>query len=133
MIPFIYAHPVVIAVQQTGTTVLVKHAVCNDQRLMGMYDNSRGQDELIICVANNPTKHSINETIKHEGWHVVQACNKGEPVLSKAAAYKDATAQDFKDLSLYEPHDHHGELEARNVARLLSDNMIVRAIKKVCR
>ena len=133
MIPFIYANPVIQAVQSTGTEVLVRHASCSDKKLMGyfQYDGDKDIDRVVLCADNHTNISDLADTIRHEAWHVVQACYGGQILTSEAIA-KFAHKDDIKAISSYPKRQQMTELAARNVARYTSETFVVKNINKFC-
>ena len=131
MIPFVYANPVIQAVQSTGTEVLVRHADCSRTNLMGYFQLTEDIDRVVLCLDNHTNYSDLADTIRHEAWHVVQACYGGQ-ILSSELIAKHAHPDDVEALKLYPETQHMTELAARNVARYLSEEQVVTSIKKFC-
>ena len=133
MIDFIYSNPVIQAVRDTGTTVLVRHADCKSETNAGSYEfnKSKGIDEMIICPNNHTNYSDLADTIRHEAWHVVQACYGGALQPGKSEAFLDAeTAKHIRDTY---PKSHlDKEFEAWAVAERASEPWIVKLIKRHC-
>lgn len=133
MIDFIYSNLVIQAVRDTGTTVLVRHADCKDKNSAGWYEFNKNKkiDELVICPSNHKNYSDLADTIRHEAWHVVQACYGGALRPGASEPYLEAdTVKHIKES--YKPHEYAKELEAWAVAERANEAWIVKLIKRHC-
>ncbi len=137
----IKSNPVLAAVSATGTTIRIKHFNCGD--MYGIYDS--GSDSLEICTAahDNQLFSSKESTIRHEAWHLVQACSAVKTkddewgmfaeVNSPLLADKSLSEEDKKYVSdNYEKQDHAIETEAVLAELNLTDGQIIQAIEDKC-
>ncbi len=69
----IKANPVLSAVAKTGTTVKIKHFDCGE--MYGYYDSSIDTLQICAAVHDDQLFSSKESTIRHEAWHLVQACS----------------------------------------------------------
>jgi hypothetical protein len=137
----IKSNPVLAAVSATGTTVRVKHFNCGET--YGYYDS--GADTLEICTAVHDDQlfSSKESTIRHEAWHLVQACSSvkskddpwGDLVMVKSPLLADTTLtpEEKKYISDNYSKEFHGiESEALAAESHLTDGQIIQAIEEKC-
>jgi hypothetical protein len=137
----IKTNPVLAAVARTGTNIKIKHFYCGD--MYGFYDSA--VDTLQICTAVHDDQlfSSKEATIRHEAWHLVQACsamktNDGEwgefhLVNSPLLAGKSLTPDEVKFVEeVYEEEDYAIEKEALLAETRLTDGQIIQAIEELC-
>ncbi len=137
----IKSNPVLAAVAATGTEIRIKHFNCGD--MYGFYDS--GTDSLEICTAVHDDKlfSSKESTIRHEAWHLVQACSavktkndewgRFAEVNSPLLAGKSLGVEDQKYVSdNYDKQDHAIETEALLAEFNLTDGQIISAIEEKC-
>mgnify|MGYP003327496089 CR=1 FL=1 len=108
---------------------------CSDKYLSGSFityaNNSR--PDFVICMNNHDSYAELEDTIRHEAHHAVVWCNGGKPFLSWQDNLEMSQAEDVGMLyKHYKPHHHHEELEARNVARYLTNEDVAGAVRKFC-
>lgn len=137
----IKANPVLAAVAKTGTTIKIKHFDCGD--LYGYYDLSINTLQICTAVHDDQLFTSKEATIRHEAWHLVQACSAvktkddewGEFHLvdSPLLAEKSLTPDELKYISdSYEVQYHAIEEEAFLAEKHLTDGEIIQAIEEKC-
>jgi len=99
--------------------------------LLGAYIPSR--DIIIICQFNHNRDYSeLVATLKHEGWHAVQAkCNRGRFALTDDQIRAHLQARDRTNLHQYHPREHRAEAEARVVEQIPTSNWM-RGVKAYC-
>ena len=133
MIELLELSQVLKAVERTGTEVRYYDAECADSKAAGWYELTATVDRLVICPRNNHNHSDLFDTVRHEALHVVQACNKGTPVLDREYYTKNAP-QDIKErvFSDYPAAHHHHELEAFMGAKYLSEGDVINLINKYC-
>jgi len=137
----IKANPVLSAVAKTGTTVKIKHFDCGE--MYGYYDSSI--DTLQICAAIHDDQlfSSKESTIRHEAWHLVQACSAVKTkddewgefhlVNSPLLAGKVLTPDDEKYIAEnYEKDSFDIESEALLAETHLTDGQIIQQIEEKC-
>jgi hypothetical protein len=137
----IKSNPVLAAVAATGTEIRIKHFNCGD--MYGFYDS--GTDSLEICTAVHDDNlfSSKESTIRHEAWHLVQACSA---VKTKNDAWgefvevntpflngKTLNDEDLKYISEnYDQQSQSIEKEAFLAEFNLTDGQIISAIEEKC-
>ena len=91
-------------------------------------------DFIIMCQENH--NHDYDElvgTLKHEGWHAVQAkCNQYRAALSDEQIRQHLKDRDRKNLHSYHPKQTRAEAEARVVEQIPTEPWI-RGVKAYCR
>jgi len=137
----IKSNPVLSAVAKTGTLTKIKHFNCGD--MYGFYDSSIDTLQICAAVHDDQLFSSKEATIRHEAWHLVQACSAvktkddewGEFQLvdSPLLAEKSLTPEESKYISdVYEVQDHAIEKEAFLAETHLTDGQIIQAIEEKC-
>ena len=137
----IKANPVLSAVAKTGTIVKIKHFDCGE--MYGYYDSSI--DTLQICAAIHDDQlfSSKESTIRHEAWHLVQACSAvktkddewGEfrlvnyPLLAGNSLTPDEEKYIAEN---YEKDSFDIESEALLAETHLTDGQIIQQIEEKC-
>jgi len=137
----IKSNPVLAAVSATGTEIRIKHFNCGD--IYGYYDS--GTDSLEICTAVHDDKlfSSKESTIRHEAWHLVQACSAVKTkndewgrfveVNSPLLSGKSLSDEDLKYVyENYDKQDQAIEAEAFLAEFNLTDGQIIKAIEEKC-
>jgi hypothetical protein len=137
----IKSNPVLAAVAATGTTIQIKHFNCGES--YGYYDT--GSDTLEVCTAVHDDQlfSSKESTIRHEAWHLVQACssieNKNDPwgnlVLVDTPLLSGKTLSPVEQKYIaenYEQENHKIESEALLAETYLTDGQIIQAIEQKC-
>ena len=111
-----------------GGRVYVDSAVCDDPRVMGMKQGV----SIHICYENHKGDHAaVDDTIRHEVWHMVQAC-KGGPITSDQVAimgeaYKKGWTGEGYDADVW-----HIEAEAYFAAATFTPQEIKNALDNFC-
>ena len=134
MIEFIYSNPVIQEVQRTGTTVLVRHVDCKDKNTAGWYEFNKEKkiDELVICPHNHTNYSDLADTIRHEAWHVVQACYGG-PLRPSSTSMQMLSPDTIKHIKDTYPKSHlNKEYEAWAVAERANEAWLAKQIKGRC-
>ena len=134
MIEFVYTNPVIEAVQRTGTEVLVRHADCKDKNAAGWYELNPPKkiDQLVICPNNHKNYSDLADTIRHEAWHVVQACYGGA-LTKRHQSMSILEPSTIKHIKSTYPDSHlDKEYEAWAIAEHASETYIVRALNARC-
>lgn len=137
----IKANPVLAAVADTGATIMIKHFNCGD--MYGHYNSLTNTLQICTAVHNDQLFSSKEATIRHEAWHLVQACSavktkddewgKFHLVNSPLLAGKSLTPDESKFISdAYEDQDHAIEKEAFLAETHLTDSQIIQAIEEKC-
>ncbi|MEA5400067.1 hypothetical protein VB734_08450 [Synechococcus sp. BA-124 BA4] len=137
----IKANPVLSAVAKTGTEVKIKHFDCGD--IYGYYDSSIDTLQICTAVHDDQLISSKESTIRHEAWHLVQACSavkskddewgRFDLVSSPLLATKSLTADENRYISEnYEERQRSVESEALLAESHLTDGQIIQAIKEKC-
>ena len=125
---YIYSNPVLEVVHSSGTRILFKDPSCN-RNIFGSYDSST--DVMVLCVANHPHLAELGDTIRHETFHIIQACHGG-PVMGLTKLFKFAQQTDYEFISQYDNNAQHIELEANIAARTLTDSQITEHFTNAC-
>lgn len=123
------------AIKATGTEVVADTAICNDGKLLGIYQYIEKQlDRLTICIANHKGDSAeLRDTILHEAVHVAQAC-KGDHIFDATSIVKVASADDVVFLNQRYPQEQFiRELEARVIARDQDEVYVTNLIKEHCK
>jgi hypothetical protein len=107
------------------------HPFCQRGGLLGAYIGNI--DTIIMCQENhNRDYDELVRTLKHEGWHAVQAkCNQGKAALSDEQIRAHLQHRDRRNLHEYHPRQHRAEAEARVVEQIPTPNWI-RGVKTYC-
>lgn len=137
----IKSNPVLAAAAKSGTIIKVKHFNCGD--LYGYYDAAIDTMQICAAVHDDQLFSSKEATIRHEAWHLVQACSAvktkddewGEFHLvdSPLLAEKSLTPDELQYISdVYEVQDHAIEKEAFLAETHLTDGQIIQAIEEKC-
>lgn len=127
--------PVLNVVADTGTTVIVDGSACKSGGYMGRYvfNPDTKTDFLELCLdPHNGDYTELADTIRHEAWHVVQACI-GKPLFSVHSLKASADPSVVAGITeAYPAHQHHIELEAFIVAADKSNDYVVSQLNKFC-
>jgi len=137
----IKSNPVLAAVSATGTTVRIKHFNCGN--LYGYYDSASNTMEICTAVHDNQLFSSKESTIRHEAWHLVQACSAvkskddewGEFVEVNTPLLNGKTLNDEELNYISENYDQQSqsiEKEAFLAEFNLTDGQIISAIEEKC-
>ena len=113
------------AIERIGTKVIWvnKHEICRPG-LMGAYVPAK--DIVFICQGNHQLNYAeLVATLKHEGWHAVQAkCNDGRQAISDRKIRNAMQKRDKRILHGYHPKKQRAEAEARVVERFPTPNWL---------
>ena len=134
-----HRHPVLNAVEATGTEVVYNTPYCAENpNSLGYYAvlrNSGGKylvDQLGICTNNMDDASMMSMVIRHEAIHVIQECNGG-PLLGLDYYLQRMPESQIENIVMAYPEDHiHHELEAWYTSKHLSDAQVVKFIGKFC-
>ena len=101
-----------------------------------------GKKKMVICNGADLSNPETHDTVRHEGWHIVQACKAGpgslDPVLTKREDFvqfvEGGLPQQTIDMVIRTyPQDRHAiELEAWTAARVLSADQVITALNTHC-
>ena len=114
--------------ESMGGVVYVDSHLCDEVNAYGL---QRGH-EVHLCT--KPHKGNVAEmenTIRHEVWHIVQACYGGPLTDSPAETISGAYKRGWHTHG-YKPESWHMEAEAHYVAATRSAKEISNALIKVC-
>ncbi len=136
----IMQNPILASVESTSTKVLIKHSGCDDT--YGYYDLDSNQ--LVICTAihGNTWDTSKESTIRHEAWHLVQACVAGRDnegklvdlvVVNHPGLIDKSLGADIQDIVNSYPEDQRlTEGEARLAELYLTDKQVIDGLVEHC-
>ena len=136
----IMQNPILASVESTSTKVLIKHSGCDDT--YGYYDLDSNQ--LVICTAihGSTWDTSKESTIRHEAWHLVQACvagrdNQGRLVDLTVVNHpglidKSLDAETEETVKSYPEEQHLTEREARLAELYLTDKQVIDGLVEHC-
>jgi hypothetical protein len=113
-----------------GGRVYVDSDLCYETYAMGLMV---GGNTIHLCTsAHQGDTEEYKDTIRHEVWHVVQACNNGpihpDPIKTIVAAHNHGWTGEFYP----RPETWHYEAEAHVVAAALTPLEIKNAIDTYC-
>lgn len=137
----IKANPVLAAVAKTGTNIKIKHFNCGE--MYGFYDSAIDTLQICTAVHDDQLFSSKEATIRHEAWHLVQACSAVKTkddewgefhlVNSPLLAGKSLTPDEVKYIEeVYDEQDYAIEKEALLAETHLTDGQIIQAIEEKC-
>ena len=130
---YLLNNPLIQAVRETGTFVVFDGPGCRDG-FFGRYGYYAEEDVSILEVCDE--KHTdiaeLEDTVRHEAWHLVQRC-KGGPLFTVHTLKAEASVELINIVTReYKPEDHHHELEAFLVASDKSEEYIAGQLKRYC-
>lgn len=127
--------PVLNAVADTGTIVVVDGSACRSGGFLGRYVFNPDKDIDFLELCLDPHKGNYTEladTIRHEAWHVVQACI-GKPLFSVHSLKSSVEPHLISGITETYPEDqHHREIEAFVIAANQSNDYVVDQLNKFC-
>lgn len=137
----IKANPILASVAKAGVEVKIKHFDCGN--MFGFYDSSTNTLQVCTSVHDDQLFSSKESTIRHEAWHLVQACSAVKSkddewgnfavVDSPLLADKSLTPDDVKYIAdNYDKESHGIESEALLAEMHLTDGQIIQAIEEKC-
>ena len=131
------ANPVIQAILDSNIDVVMNDPEdCSDKDLHGAsitYKGNAYKPELLICMNNHDTHADLADTIRHEAHHAVVYCNGGRTLFNWQENLKIASVVDIGTVvKLYDVHDHNEELEARNVAKVITDEKVANKVREFC-
>ena len=98
--------------QDIGGRVYIDSDQCYDHPAFGWYVNGT----IHICEGNHfGDEEELADTIRHEVWHVIQACNNGPLMYDLDREVGEAVRRGWYPSS-YPRHQWETEAEARNAA-----------------
>ena len=111
-----------------GGRVYIDSAACDDKRVMGMKQGV----SIHICQANHEGNvDEMRDTIRHEVWHMVQAC-KGGPITQHEVAMIGEAYQKGWTGDGYSKDHWHLEAEAYFVAATFNAQEIKQGLDNFC-
>ena len=115
--------------EEVGGRVYFDSQLCKESPAYGLMV---GGNTIHICTAaHKGDTEELKDTIRHEVWHVVQACKGGPISQDPIQAIVKANAQGWTGQG-YKPETWHFEAEAHLAAALLSAEQIKNAIDNTC-
>jgi hypothetical protein len=113
---------------EIGGRVYVDSDACKDPRIMGMKQGV----SIHICAKNaEGDAAEIADTIRHEVWHMVQACNGGPITSNQVMVMGEAYAKGWTGEG-YKADEWHLEAEAHFAAATFTPQEIKNALAKFC-
>jgi hypothetical protein len=134
------ANPLLKLARESNTSVRVEYLFCGDT--YGTYDS--GSDTLMICSTahnNSSTFRSPESTIRHEVWHIIQACAQARqtrswggfiPIKPPKLANNELPEELKEALKGYPADSQDVEKEAFLAETFLSDYLIAEEFKNQC-
>ena len=130
------ANPVIQAILDSGFDVVMNDPdECADENLDGAFitHKSAHNPDFLVCMNNHDTHAELSDTIRHEAHHAIVYCNGGKTFFNWS---KNLEMGSFRDIGivvkLYDAHDHNEELEARNVAKYITDKQVAAKVRQFC-
>ena len=125
-------NPLIQAVRETGTFVVFDGPGCRGD-FFGRYayDVEKDVSILEICDETHTDTAELEDTVRHEAWHLVQRC-KGGPLFSMNSLKDSASPEEVSWILGYYTEDHHHELEAFVVASEMSEEYITGQLERYC-
>ena len=114
--------------EEIGGRVYVDSALCEETGALGI------QQGVTIHICTEPHKGDMVEmadTIRHEVWHMVQACNAGPITDNKVMAIGEAYAKGWTGTG-YDEDVWHIEAEAHFAAATFTPQEIKNALQRFC-
>ena len=106
--------------QDLGGRVYIDSDRCKDYPAFGWYVNGT----IHICEENHfGDEEELADTIRHEVWHAIQACNRGPLMYDLDREVGEAVRRGWYPTS-YPRHQWETEAEARNAAFNYTDEEI---------
>ena len=114
--------------KELGGRVYVDSSACDDPRVMGMKQGV----SIHICAENaKGDLDEISDTIRHEVWHMVQACNGGPITDDQVSMMGEAYAKGWTGQG-YDADVWHIEAEAHFAAATFTPQEIKNALDNFC-
>lgn len=126
---------VVQAIIDSGIDVVMDDPEeCADKSLDGAFITyPKHNPDFLICVKNHDSYAELADTIRHEAHHAIVHCNGGVTFWNWDRNVEMAKVSDIGIvIKYYDSDEHNEELEARNVARIITDDMIARKLRQFC-
>ena len=114
--------------ESMGGRVYVDSALCDQYNAYGI---QRGVEVHLCTAPHQGDVAEMEDTIRHEVWHIVQACHGGPISANPAQAISKAYQKGWEARN-YPPDAWHHEAEAYYVAATRSAEEISNALIKVC-
>ena len=114
----------------SGGMYYIDSELCNSYNAYGLANMLTR--EVHICVKRHTNGANLGDTVRHEVWHVIQACNNGEALFNEpmqAMAEADRSGWPWQ---AYQPDQWVIEAEAHNMARDLNEREIARFYNAYC-
>ena len=116
--------------EDLGGRVYYDSDLCYETFAMGLMI---GGNTIHVCTAiHQGDTEELKDTIRHEVWHVVQACNNGPISPDPIEAIVKANAQGWTGEYYPKPESWHFEAEAHLAAALLTPEQIKNELNKHC-
>ena len=114
--------------QAIGGRAYVDSALCES----GAYGVAQG-GTVHICLSNHELNDTaeIRDTVRHEVWHVIQACAGGPLMLDGDAEIEEAQTKGWEPLA-YDPEVWELEAEAHNAAHNYTEKEISGFMSAYC-
>ena len=111
-----------------GGRVYFDSELCEKYRAFGIQSG----DTIHICTEpHQGDVAELEDTIRHEMWHIVQMCNQGPITGSAAEAIAEAYGKGWRE-GAYDPEVWHMEAEAYYVAATRTPREISNAMHRLC-
>lgn len=122
-------HDLLNYLQEIGGRVYFDSPLCQEHA--GAYGLQINNQVHICTEPHQGNTAELNDTIRHEVWHVVQMCNKGptgnDPIKTIVIANKRGwTGRGYR------PEKWHMEAEAHAAADMLTPGQIKQALDRYC-
>ena len=116
--------------EQHGGRVYVNSDLCHKTRAMGLMV---GSNTIHLCTsAHQGDTEKYKDTIRHEVWHVVQACNNGPVTPDPIEMIVMATKRGWTGEGYDKPESWHSEAEAHVAAAHFSAEQIKNQLYNHC-
>ena len=113
--------------ERTGGRVYIDSASC-DRPIYGFYVNGT----IHICEENHlGDEEELADTVRHEVWHAIQACNRGPLMYDLDHEVGEAVRRGWLPVS-YPRHQWETEAEARNAAHNYTDEEVGEFMSAYC-
>ena len=114
--------------EEVGGRVYIDSARCQEHPAFGWYVNGT----VHICEKNHlGDVEELSDTVRHEVWHAIQACNRGPLMYDLDAEVGEAVRRGWLPVS-YPRHQWETEAEARNAAHNYTDEEVGEFLTAYC-
>ena len=114
--------------QEIGGRVYVDSTRCEKSLAFGWYVNGT----IHVCKANHlGDEEELKDTIRHEVWHHIQACNRGPLMYDLDKEVGEAVRAGWLPIQ-YPRHQWETEAEARNAAANYTEEEIASFMSAYC-